>query len=146
MTEKALSVFATTIIVMARIMPEPFMILRGRDAENPGLQLRDKNFITRDIVLNDEGTVRYFRRKIDLMAYAFAKSGLEKSRIFYNSLSTPFFLINGLKRSAKRDVLLWQEPLICTNSDRIEHCHELVRAHKRMWSMSFFKNVIFILI
>lgn len=91
MTEKALSVFATTIIVMARIMLEPFMILRGRDAENPGLQLRDKNFITRDIVLNDEGTVRYFRRKIDLMAYAFAKSGLEKSRIFYNSLSTPLF-------------------------------------------------------
>lgn len=154
-----------------------------------------ENFITGDIVLDDEGMIRYFRRKIDLMAYAFAKRGLEKSRIFYNSLSTPFFLINGLRHSAKRDVLFWQEPvgdeipwnmrmilegavgrtgkilvqkrsaynrllelgarrdmidrlgfiysferenghrpeaLICTNSDRIEHCHELVRALPRM--------------
>lgn len=154
-----------------------------------------ENFVTGDIILNGDREVRIFHTKADFVLYFFVKAGLKQKRIFFNSLSTPFFVSNKLSAGAKRDILFWQESvnkdipgnmqmifngqaartatvmvqkkqpydklrslgarrdmmhrlgfiypfekenahkaeaLICTNSDKIEHCKELVRALPQM--------------
>lgn len=153
------------------------------------------NYVTGDIVLNEGKQVRFFRTKTDFIVYFLKCAGLEPDRLFFNSLSTPFFVSNALGGSEKKDVLFWQEPvwneipgnmqmilrgeaprtaqimvqmehsytrllelgasremvqklgfiypfrrknrrrkeaLICTNSDRIEHCQEIVKAIPKM--------------
>lgn len=157
-----------------------------------GREVIVENFVTGDIILNQGDTVRIFHTKTDFVVYALEQAGFGESRIFFNSLSTPFFVSNRMKTvSGKRDVLFWQEPvgeeipgnmqfllngnaartetimvqkresydklialganpdmthklgfiysftkenehrpeaLICTNSDRIEHCEKIVKA------------------
>ncbi len=153
------------------------------------------NYVTGDIVLNEGKQVRFFRTKTDFIVYFLKCAGLEPDRLFFNSLSTPFFVSNALGGTEKRDVLFWQEPvwneipgnmqmilrgeaprtarimvqmerpytrllelgasremvqklgfiypfrrknrrrkeaLICTNSDRIEHCQEIIKAIPQM--------------
>ncbi len=161
-----------------------------------GQEIIVQNYVTGDIVLNDGKEIRFFRTKTDFIMYFLRRAGLEKCRIFFNSLSTPFFVSNMLTPGEeKRDVLFWQEPvgneipgnmqmilrgdaprtarimvqmersytrlmelgaseevlqklgfiypfrrknrrrkeaLICTNSDRIEHCQEIVKAIPQM--------------
>lgn len=154
-----------------------------------------ENYITGDIILNDGKEIHFFRTKTDFVLYFLKKAGLPQDRIFFNSLSTPFFVSEKLKAPKKRDVLFWQEPigdeipgnmqvilkgqasrttsiivqkrsvyekllalgaqpdmvrklgfcysfernnthrsetLICTNSDRIEHCREIIEALPNM--------------
>ena len=154
-----------------------------------------ENFVTGDIILNEDKEVRIFHTKADFVLYFFVKAGFKQKRFFFNSLSTPFFVSNKLNAGAKRDILFWQESvnkdipgnmqmifngqaartatvmvqkkqpydklralgarrdmmhrlgfiysfkkenahkaeaLICTNSDKIEHCEELVRALPQM--------------
>lgn len=70
-----------------------------------------ENYVTGDIILNDEGT-KIFRNKTDFVLYFITKAGFERKRIFFNSLSTPFFVSNKLGTVAvKRDILFWQEPV-----------------------------------
>lgn len=160
-----------------------------------GREVMVEHLKTGDIVLNDENFVKLFQTKIDAIVYLFKKLGLARNRIFYNSLSTPFFISNALNGSSKRDVLFWQETvgdeipgnmlvilngqagrtdkivvqkrsaynrlvelgankesitelgfiypfekenrhkweaLICTNTDQIEHCRELIEAFPQM--------------
>lgn len=160
-----------------------------------GREVIVENYVTGDIILNEEDGIKIFRSKTEFVLYFFVKSGVKQSRIFFNSLSTPFFVSNRLSARAKRDVLFWQEPigteipgnmqsifngeagrtaqvmvqkrqsyekllalgapadkvhklgyiysfekenrhraeaLICTNSDRIERCEELVTALPKM--------------
>lgn len=160
-----------------------------------GKEIIVENYVTGDIILNEDGEVSIFRTKTDLVLHFLAKAGLNQKRIFFNSLSTPFFVSNKLGGSVRRDVLFWQEPvkkeipgnmqmifngqaarttkimvqkkqaydklralgarrdimhklgfiysferenmrspegLICTNSDKIEHCEEIVRALPQM--------------
>lgn len=160
-----------------------------------GQEVIVENYVTGDILLNKGDEIRIFRSKTELVLYFFVKVGLKQSRIFFNSLSTPFFVSNRLGAKDKRDVLFWQEPvtaeipgnmqsifngqaartetvmvqkreaydrlralgaktdrmhrlgfiypfarenahrpeaLICTNSDRIEHCMEMVQALPQM--------------
>lgn len=161
-----------------------------------GQELIMLNYVTGDIVLNEGKEVRFFRTKTDFILHFFRRAGLEPDRLFFNSLSTPFFVSNALGRAEeKRDVLFWQEPvrdeipgnmqmilrgeaprtarimvqmehsytrllefgasremvgklgfiypfkrknrrrkeaLICTNSDRIEHCQEIVKGIPQM--------------
>ncbi len=160
-----------------------------------GREIIVENFVTGDIILNEGEQVRIFHTKADFVLHFFVKAELKQKRIFFNSLSTPFFLSNKLSASAKRDVLFWQESvnkeipgnmqmifngqaartatvmvqkkqpydklrtlgarrdmvhrlgfiypfekenghkneaLICTNSDRIEYCAELVKALPQM--------------
>lgn len=150
-----------------------------------------ENFVTGDIILNEAGETRIFHSKTELVLHFFVRAGFHQSRIYFNSLSTPFFVSNRLKSKVKGDILFWQEPeredipgnmqsifngeasrtatvmvqkrnaydklialgapkdmvhklgfiypfdkentnqpeaLICTNSDRIEHCEEIVKA------------------
>ncbi|MCI8927209.1 MAG: accessory Sec system glycosylation chaperone GtfB [Lachnospiraceae bacterium] len=70
-----------------------------------------ENFITGDIILNEENEVRIFRNKTDFILHFFVRAGFKQSRIFFNSLSTPFFVSNRLKSKVKRDILFWQEPV-----------------------------------
>lgn len=160
-----------------------------------GQEVIVENFVTGDIILNDDDEVRIFRSKTDFVLHFFVKAGFKQSRIFFNSLSIPFFVSNRLKSQEKRDVLFWQEStrndipgnmqsifkgeasrtatvmvqkkksydklielgakknmihklgfiysferenahrpeaLICTNSDNIEHCEELINALSQM--------------
>ncbi len=160
-----------------------------------GREIIVENFVTGDIILNEGEQVRIFHTKADFVLHFFVKAELKQKRIFFNSLSTPFFVSNKLSASAKRDVLFWQESvnkeipgnmqmifngqaartatvmvqkkqpydklrtlgarrdmvhrlgfiypfekenghkneaLICTNSDRIEYCAELVKALPQM--------------
>ncbi len=76
-----------------------------------GQEILMENYVTGDIIFNDGDIVKHFRTKIDLICYCFTKIGIADNRIFFNSLSTPFFLSNRLKASAKKDILFWQEPV-----------------------------------
>lgn len=77
-----------------------------------GREVIVENFVTGDIILNQGDTVRIFHTKTDFVVYALEQAGFGESRIFFNSLSTPFFVSNKMKAvSVKRDVLFWQEPV-----------------------------------
>lgn len=160
-----------------------------------GQEVIVENYVTGDIVLNEGAEVRIFHTKTEFIVYFLERAGFLERRIFFNSLSTPFFVSNQLAAGAKRDILFWQEPvgdaipgnmqiilkeqagrtarvmvqkrqsydrllqlgvspdkvqrlgylypfakenghkheaLICTNSDRIEKCRELVEALPKM--------------
>lgn len=160
-----------------------------------GREIIVENYVTGDVILNEGELVRIFRGKTEFALYALKRMGFEKNRLFYNSLSTPFFISQSIHSVHKRDVLFWQEPingdipgnmqiiingeasrtarimvqrkcacdalnamempsgifqklgfiypfekenghnpevLICTNSDQIEHCREIVEAVPEM--------------
>ena len=70
-----------------------------------------ENFVTGDIILNDKDVVRMFRTKTDFVVHFLKAAGFSQSRIFINSLSTPFFVSQRLSAGEKKeDVLFWQEP------------------------------------
>ena len=76
-----------------------------------GREVIVENFVTGDIILNEGNEVQIFRNKTDFILHFFVRAGFKQSRIFFNSLSTPFFVSNRLKAQAnKRDILFWQEP------------------------------------
>lgn len=150
-----------------------------------------ENYVTQDIILNQGGAIHVFRGKTEFAEYFFRITGYDKYRIFFNTLSIPFFVSCRLPAGDKGDVLFWQEPvrdeipgnmklilsgqaartgmiyvqkrqayqrlmelganpevvkpkgfaypfvrqnqgrpaaLICTNSDQLEHCEQLVAA------------------
>lgn len=160
-----------------------------------GREVIVENYVTKDIILNEADKVRIFQSRTDFIIYFLERTGLSQKRVFFNSLSTPFFVSNKLGSATKRDILFWQEPvydeipgnmrmilegkagrtaqvmvqkrqsyekllalgapadkvhklgyiysfekenrhraeaLICTNSDRIERCEEIVTALPKM--------------
>lgn len=76
-----------------------------------GKEVIVENYVTGDIILNDGDIVRFFRSKLDFIIFFFEKTGYAQRRIFYNSLSTPFFVSERLTAPEKRDILFWQEPV-----------------------------------
>ena len=76
-----------------------------------GQEIIMENFVTGDIILNDGDEVRIFHSKTEFVVYFLKKTGLLQSRIFFNSLSTPFFVSQRLDREKKQDILFWQEPV-----------------------------------
>lgn len=78
-----------------------------------GREVVMENFVTGDIVLNEAGQTLFFRNRTDFVCYYLKEKGLLDKRIFFNSLSVPFFVSNALKRgdSGKEDILFWQEPV-----------------------------------
>ena len=68
-----------------------------------------ENYVTRDIILNRDGRVYVFQSKTDLVRKLLEELGAMKSRIFYNSLSTPFLVSEKMPRDRQEDVLFWQE-------------------------------------
>ena len=76
-----------------------------------GQEVIVENYVTKDIILNDGNVVKIFRTKKDLVIYFLEKAGLDRHRMFFNTLSTPFFVSQHLKDNGKGDVLFWQEPV-----------------------------------
>ncbi len=68
-----------------------------------------ENFVTRDIILNYDGKVFIFKNKVDMIKRLFESGNIKYDRIFYNSLSTPFFVSESLSSIEKKDILFWQE-------------------------------------
>ncbi len=68
-----------------------------------------ENYVTRDIVLNYDGKVFVFNNKVELIKKLFTLANIECGRIFYNSLSTPFFVSESMVALKKGDILFWQE-------------------------------------
>lgn len=76
-----------------------------------GQEIIVENFVTSDIVLNLDNQVRIFKGRTEFVQYFFLSQGLENKRIFFNSLSVPFFVSNALPcvDGAREDILFWQE-------------------------------------
>ena len=78
------------------------------DAE--GREIIIENFVTSDIVLNFQGKTFIFKNRTEFVTYFIRLMGWEKNRIFFNSLSVPFFVSNSLPAAeGKEDILFWQE-------------------------------------
>lgn len=76
-----------------------------------GREIIVENYVTGDVILNDGEQVRIFHGKTEFTLFALKRMGFEKNRLFYNSLSTPFFVSQSIHSVHKRDVLFWQEPI-----------------------------------
>lgn len=76
-----------------------------------GREIIMENFVTGDIILNDGEEVKIFQTKTEFVLYFMKKAGLDQHRIFFNSLSTPFFVSQRMNSEWKEDVLFWQEPV-----------------------------------
>ena len=76
-----------------------------------GQEIIVENYVTGDIILNVGSQVRMFRGKTEFVLYALKRAGFDKNRLFYNSLSTPFFVSQSIHSVHKRDILFWQEPI-----------------------------------
>lgn len=66
-----------------------------------------ENFVTKNIILKRE-KVTVFETKKDFVLYFIKELSIEIGRIYYNSLSTPFFVSECLPPGYE-DVLFWQE-------------------------------------
>lgn len=75
-----------------------------------GKEVIVENFVTGDIILNEGNEVQIFHTKTDFIVHFLEQAGFQKSRIFFNTLSTPFFVSNRLSAEEKKDILFWQEP------------------------------------
>lgn len=80
--------------------------------DTEGREVIVENFVTSDILLNYQGKTLKFKNRMEFVAYFIRHMGWDENRIFFNSLSIPFFVSNSLRQSSqgKRDILFWQEP------------------------------------
>ena len=76
-----------------------------------GKEILMENYVTRDIILNDGDVVRIFKNKHEFATFALQKAGYAGQRVFFNTLSTSFFVSERLPENGKGDVLFWQEPI-----------------------------------
>ena len=74
-----------------------------------GKEIIMENYVTRDIILNEDDMVKIFHGKEEFAHYFFKKANLEQYRVFFNTLSTSFFVSQRLPDNGKGDVLFWQE-------------------------------------
>jgi accessory Sec system glycosyltransferase GtfB len=75
-----------------------------------GKEVIVENFVTGDIILNEDGKVHFFPTKTDFVLHFLNRCGLGHMRIFFNSLSTPFFVSERLNENDHGDILFWNEP------------------------------------
>ena len=75
-----------------------------------GKEIIVENYVTGDIILNEGDTVNIFHSKLDFVLHFMKKVAAEESRIYFNSLSTPFFVSQRMSPTVKKDILFWQEP------------------------------------
>jgi accessory Sec system glycosyltransferase GtfB len=75
-----------------------------------GKEVIVENYVTGDIILNEDGKVRFFPTKTDFVLHFLSRCGHGYRRLFFNSLSTPFFVSERLAANDHGDVLFWNEP------------------------------------
>lgn len=76
-----------------------------------GQEIIMENYVTGDIILNEGEEIHFFRSRTELVLHFLVAAQISQSRLFFNSLSTPFFVSQAIKTGEKRDVLFWQEPV-----------------------------------
>lgn len=76
-----------------------------------GREVIVENFVTGDIILNYDNQVRLFYSKVEFVLFFMKAAGYEQRHIYYNSLSTPFFVSQRMDMSYPGDILFWQEPI-----------------------------------
>lgn len=74
-----------------------------------GKEVIVENFLTGNVILNDGEIVRIFNNKTQFICHFLIEHGYDRSRLFFNSLSTPFFVSCQLPAYEKKDILFWQE-------------------------------------
>ena len=76
-----------------------------------GKEVIVENFVTEDIIVNLDNKTYVFKNKTDFVVFFLKRNGFDKYRIFFNSLSVPFFVSNALPPldEGKEDILFWQE-------------------------------------
>lgn len=79
--------------------------------DGKGREVIVENFVTGAIILEYEGVTHVFRDKTEFVTYFARLQGFDTKRLFFNSLSIPFFVSERLSDNGKQDVLLWQEPV-----------------------------------
>ena len=79
--------------------------------DQDGKEKITENFVTGHIILKNNGHDEIFKNRTDFVIYYLKDRGFDLDRIFYNSLSTPFFVSEKLKRDGidGDDILFWQE-------------------------------------
>lgn len=70
-----------------------------------------ENYVTGDIIVNEEHEVKVFRNKTEFVCYFMQINGYAEKRVFFNSLSYPFFVSQRLPGIHKEDILFWNEPI-----------------------------------
>lgn len=75
-----------------------------------GQEVIVENFLTGDIILNWEGQTHFFENRVEFFRFYFKHMSWDVSQIWYNSLSTPFFLSYNMAEPGQ-DVLFWQEAI-----------------------------------
>jgi len=75
-----------------------------------GEEIIHVNYVTNDIILNEGNTVRFFKNLTEFVCYFMKVTGLAEKRIFFNTLSTSFFVSRRMPATGKKDILFWQEP------------------------------------
>lgn len=76
-----------------------------------GKEILTENLVTGDMMLYVDGTMKIFRSKVEMLTFWFIRKKVNQNRIFYNSLSIPFFISNRLEGVGSQDILFWQEPV-----------------------------------
>lgn len=74
-----------------------------------GKEIIMENYVTRDIILNEGNVVKIFRSLTEFVCYFMEKAGYTRKRIFFNTLSTSFFVSQRMPAEHRQDVLFWQE-------------------------------------
>ncbi len=85
-----------------KIILKSYFDLKGRE-------VIVENYVTNDIILEFNNKVNIFRSKVEFVIFYLRQRGLDDTRLFINSLGTPFFVSNSLEDNNKSDVLFWQE-------------------------------------
>ena len=75
-----------------------------------GREVIVQNFITQDIILEREHKITTFNNLTEFIVFYLKERGFNLDKIYFNSLSYPFFVVTQLKAKGE-DVLFWQEPL-----------------------------------
>ncbi|GGE33699.1 accessory Sec system glycosylation chaperone GtfB [Streptococcus himalayensis] len=70
-----------------------------------------ENHVTGDLLLTYQDKHYIFHQKQEFIHFYLKQAGFTLDRIFYNSLSTPFFLTLLVEEKGS-DILFWQEPII----------------------------------
>ncbi|WP_201447988.1 accessory Sec system glycosylation chaperone GtfB [Streptococcus halichoeri] len=77
-----------------------------------GQEIIVENFKTGDIILNWQNSQYFFKNRVEFLAFYFQERQFDTDAIWYNSLSTPFFVSRYLaNRTAQKDILFWQEEI-----------------------------------
>ena len=70
-----------------------------------------ENFVTGAIIVKWQGRDKILHSKTELICFYLKCAGLDKSKVYFNSLSYPFFASLGLEDNDGKDILFWNEPV-----------------------------------